>query len=139
MQATNIWMTDKWIDEISEPSQAFLNDIRVLAIKVKREYAKLGLEVRLTYDNGVLECAHGITNPTFGFITINKIFMLKVGSPSAYCCGQLARHMVTIYEIFLLLEKYGYADRIDAFRHPYDDQFDVETNAQTELMNLQLI
>lgn len=137
MQTTNIWMTDKWRDK--KISNEFLHDIQVLGEHVAADYKKLGLNVKLWIDDGCLKLSAGVDTPTLGFIEANRLFSVHFGSIKAYCSGTIAKHLVTIFEIFLLLEKYGYADRIEAFRHPYDNQLDVETNAQTDLMNLELI
>lgn len=136
MQVTNVWMTDTWRER--NITDEFRQDIKVLGKQVAADYKKLGLEVRLYMDGCALKLVAGV-NTNLGFLETNVLFFVYAGETKAKCSGQIAKHMVTIYEIFLLLEKYGYADRIGAFRHPYDDQFDIETNAQTELMNLQLI
>ena len=137
MKVTNIWMTDKW--RAKDISDEFLHDIKVLGKHVAADYKKLGLDVRLYIENGCLKLSHGVYNPTFGFIEANRLFSVHIGEVKAYCSGQIAKHMVTIFQIFLLLEKYGYADRIEAFNHPYHNRLDIETNAQVGLMSLELI
>ncbi len=137
MQTTNIWMTSKWRNK--KISNEFLRDIQILSEHVAADYKKMGLNVKLWIDDDCLMLSAGVDTSEFGFIEANRLFSVHFGSIKAYCSGMIAKHLVTIFEIFLLLEKYDYADRIEAFRHPYDNKLDVEANAQTDLMSLELI
>ena len=61
---------------------------------------------------------------------------------SEICSPLIRKHLINIYAIYMLLEKYGYAENIITMVKQDlsdNDERDIIQEAQTELMNLQLI
>lgn len=140
MKITKIRMTNKW-RESTELSEEFKKDLDVLAKFVKKDYQRIGLGARLWFNKGTLDFSIGNYNDFWsdGFLEATHIFEVKFGDIEGPCRAQIAKQMVTIHEIYLLLEKHGYAYRVEGYRHPYDAHFDPNKSAQAELMSLNLI
>ena len=140
MKITSIRMTNKW-RESTKLSKEFKKDLDVLAKFVKEDYQKIGLGARLWFNKDTLDFSIGDYNNiwTDGFIEMAHVLEVRFGSIEAKCRAQIAKQMVTIHEIYLLLEKHGYAYRVEGYRHPYDAHFDPNKSAQAELMSLNLI
>ena len=143
MKITQIWMTNKW--KYKRPTKAFIKDLNKYAEYVTKDYKRLGLPTRLLVsDLGKVELAIGAdTNTVFGFVDTHIILKLVPGKGRSEICSPLIRkHLINIYAIYMLLEKYGYAENIITMvKQDLSDNVekDVIQEAQTELMNLQLI
>lgn len=143
MKITNIWMTNKW--KSKRPTKAFIKDLNKYAEYVTKDYKRLELPTRLLVsDLGKIELAIGAdTNTVFGFVDTHIILKIVPGKSRSEICSPLIRkHLINIYAIYMLLEKYGYAENIITMVKQDlsdNDERDIIQEAQTELMNLQLI
>lgn len=143
MNIKNIWLTYKW--QSKRPTKAFIKDLNKYADYVAADYKRLGLATRLSVsDLGKIELAIGAdTNTVFGFVDTHMILKIVPGKERSEICSPLIRkHLINIYAIYMLLEKYGYAENIITMVKQDlsdNDERDIIQEAQTELMNLQLI
>ena len=142
MNIKNIWLTYKW--KSKKPTKAFIKDLNKYADYVAADYKRLGLATRLSIsDLGKIELAIG-ADTVLGFIDTHMILKLVPGKARSEVCSPLIRkHLINIYAIYMLLEKYGYAENIiTMINSDFSDnkvELDVIQEAQTELMNLELI
>lgn len=141
MKITNIWMTNKW--KSKKPTKAFIKDLNKYAEYVTKDYKRLKLQTRLLVsDFGKIKLAIGV-DTSFGFTETHVILEI---SPRSYCCDVcsplIRKHLINIYAIYILLEKYKYAENINTMVKSDlsdNDEADIIQEAQVELMNLQLI
>jgi hypothetical protein len=142
MNIKNIWLTYKW--QNNKPTKAFIKDLNKYADYVAADYKRLGLATRLSVsDLGKIELAIG-ADTVLGFIDTHMILKLVPGKARSEVCSPLIRkHLINIYAIYMLLEKYKYAENIiTMINSDFSDnkvELDVIQEAQTELMNLELI
>jgi len=141
MKITNIWMTNKW--KSKRPTKAFIKDLNKYADYVAADYKRLGLATRLSVsDLGKIELAVG-ADTVLGFIDTHMILKIVPGKAQSEVCSPLIRkHLINIYAIYMLLEKYKYVENIITMVKSDlsdNDEADVIQEAQVELMNLQLI
>ena len=142
MKITNIWMTNKWKDKL--PSKKFISDLNKYAEYVANDYKRLGLATRLSTKDVVIELVIGAdTDTMMGFIeTHTNLKIYPCNSRSEICSPLIRKHLINIYAIYMLLEKYGYAENIVTMVKQdlsNNDERDIIQEAQAELMNLQLI
>ncbi len=141
MKITNIWMTNKW--KSKRPTKAFIKALNKYAEYVTKDYKRLGLATRLSVsDLGKIELAIG-ADTVLGFIDTHMILKIVPGKEQSEVCSPLIRkHLINIYAIYILLEKYKYVENIITMvKSDLSDnnEADVIQEAQVELMNLQLI
>lgn len=134
-------MTNKW--KSKKPTKAFIKDLNKYAEYVTKDYKRLGLATRLSVsDLGKIELAIG-ADTVLGFIDTHMILKLVPGKARSEVCSPLIRkHLINIYAIYMLLEKYKYVENIITMVKSDlsdNDEADIIQEAQTELMNLQLI
>ena len=144
MKVTQIWMTSKW--KSKRPTKAFIKDMNKYAEYVAEDYKRLGLATRLSVsDLGKIELAIGAdTKTVFGFVDTHMILKIVPGKSRSEVCAPLIRkHLINIFAIYMLLEKYGYVENYNMMVSKDQPDMNIEKDviqeAQVELMNLQLI
>lgn len=144
MKVTQIWMTSKW--KSKRPTKAFIKDMNKYAEYVAEDYKRLELSTRLSVsDLGKIELAIGAdTKTVFGFVDTHMILKIVPGKSRSEICAPLIRkHLVNIFAIYMLLEKYGYVENYNMMVSKDQPDMNIEKDviqeAQVELINLQLI
>ena len=141
MKITNIHTSTKW-KNASEINKKLIKDLNTYAEFVEEDYGKIGLNTVLIVDKD-----RGIrldlgADTVFGFLETHNILRLQLGSMGSDRCSPLIyKHNITLYAIFLLLDKYGYAGDNIVVNSNYVDRIDedIVLEAQAQLINLQLI
>ena len=149
MNLHGIWMSDKWKDlnnqrehyQKTGPEKGFRDDLMKYADFIALDYQKLGITTRLTMNAaGDIDLTLGTDTDHFGFLEVHKILKIDSGIDMGTASPMIRKHLVTIAGIFMLLNKYGYIkDYVpnELFLEQLGEK--AVQDAQTELMNLQLI
>lgn len=144
MGLPNFYMSEKW--KHTEISKDFLADLNKYVKYTEKDYKKLGATIKFTASKGDIEImALSDRKSMFGPLYDQTIFKLYGHIGRTDVCNPLCKkHVINIFAIYLLLEKYGYLNKKAVTNTNFIDWIryfgnDIIQDAQAELMSLQLI
>lgn len=141
MKITNVHLSNKW-RKMNKLSQKLIDDLKVYGDFIEEDYEKMGLTMTLTVkENGDIKLDLG-ADTVFGFLEAHNILSIKHNClGSVHCSPLIHKHNITIYAIYLLLDKYGYAGERVVVNNNHVDMVeeDLIQEAQAQLISLQLI
>ena len=132
-------MSNKW-RKTGKVSGKLIKDLQAYGDFIKNYYKRLGIATLLDVDVAGNIKLKIVANTDFGPFEVHRILDIPHNPIGITTCSPLiVNHAVSIYAIYLLLNKHKYSDSITINDKITGSSVALEQEAQTQLMNLQLI